>query len=331
MPPDSAPGANQRGRSPLVGQRCAEFGECGEVHVQHPERHDGRDHSDRDRAETGRTQSGERQKRNPSRAGRLAERADRDDLQHQVAGARHDERDRGRDRDDAARVTELPGDVRADLPPGERPHEEADRGADTRPAVRQEGLEVLRLHRRSGQRHDRDHHGQQQRGEHELQPPGHAHAEHVDHEGQREEEHREHGNNRTIGTDDGCDVLAAQHRHDRRSGADAEQEPVSGHARRGRPERAARVAGDTARIGEPRGEGGERTGERDGKDDDRDHGDDARRTGDLRSDARQHQQSGAEHRADVQCDPLRQSEGSVRRDDRRRCGERASHRFSLAS
>ena len=236
-----------------------------------------------------------------------------------------------RDRDDAARVAELPRDVRADLPPGERPHEEADRGADARPAVRQEGLEVLRLHRRCGQRHDRDHHGQQQRREHELQPSGHAHAEHVDHEGQREEEHREHGNDRTIGTHDGRDVLAAQHRHDRCPGADAEQEPVSGHAGRGRPERAARVAGDAARVGEPRGESGERAGQRHGQDDDRDHGHDARRTGDLRGDARQHQQAGAEHGADVQRDPLRQSERSVRRHDRRRCGERASHRFSLAS
>ena len=241
----------------------------------------------------------------------VAESADRHDLQHEIAGTRHDERDRGADRDRAARVAELARDVRADLPPGEGPDEEADRGADAGPPVGQERREVLRLDGGGRERDDPDDDGEQQRGEDELHPPGDPDAEGVRGERRDEDRERDDGDHRPVDSRDGDDVLAAEDGDDGRAGAHAEHEPVPRHARGGAAERAPHVAGDTARVGVARREHGERAGERHRQHDDRDHRDDARGTRHLGRESGQHEEAGAEHGRDVQRGALHDADAAA--------------------
>ena len=132
----SAPLAKKRGRSPSRPSDGAELGERGQVGVHHAERDDGGDDRDEHRTDSGRGGLDEIEERHLAARprGRRAP-PTVDELQRQVGGADDHDRDRRRERDGAPRVAELARDVGADLPAGERPHEQADRDPDTPPAV----------------------------------------------------------------------------------------------------------------------------------------------------------------------------------------------------
>ena len=199
MPPDSTPAANQRGRSRLSARDAPELRERGEVGVHARRvRRSPRSRRPRPRRTRASRAAASVEERHSAVARRVAESADGHDLQHEVADARHDERDRGRDGDDAARVAELPRDVRAHLPSGESPDEQADRGADARPtrAAGTAGSSAARprVPRVRPPRRRRE----QQRREHELQPARDAHAEGIRDERRDEEDQGQHGDHRTV-------------------------------------------------------------------------------------------------------------------------------------
>ena len=117
----------------VATERRAQLREGGQVRVHHAEADDRRDDRHQRRPDAGHGRVHEVEERDDARTRPIAEHAHRHDLQGEVAGPDHDDRDAGGERDDAARVPELAGDVRSDLPAREGPDEEADRGADARP------------------------------------------------------------------------------------------------------------------------------------------------------------------------------------------------------
>ena len=186
-----------------------------------------------------------------------------------------------------------------------------------RPAVRQEGREVRRLDGGEGDRDDADDDCEQQAGERELHPAGHAHAR-TSWRGTAARRSRAP----TIGTAARSTPSTATTYSPPRiatTGAptrDAEEEPVAGHARGGAAEGAPHVARDAARVGVARGERREGARERDGQHEHGSDSEDRGGAGGRGSEAGQHEDAGAEHARDVERGALargRAGHGAARR------------------
>ena len=196
----------------------------------------------------------------------VPEHADRHELQREVGDADDRDRDRGGQRDGAARVLELARDVGHRLPPGEGPDEQADRRADAGQAVRQERLEV-RAARVAGAAHATTTPTTTTTSAPErascTQPATRSPKRFETNGGTKMQ--RDDGDDDRSSPEAADDVRGAQHGDDGGAEADAEEEPVAGHAGRGLAQGEPDEGGDAAGIRIPRGERGKGAGQRDGE------------------------------------------------------------------